>query len=118
MVVPSQKLVDTTLIPLSKLLWRRTTLARRNQVWELLEFSEDVTTLESMSEPIPGEGVDLVLTIAHDSQDLTLKTWGLSTLVIPCLGLRALLPVLRHWDLHHPELHMCLRLVFVRLPVM
>ena len=76
MVVPSQKFVDTTLIPLSELLWRRTTLARRNNVWELVEFSEDVATLESMSESIPGEGVDLVLTIAHDSEDLTPEDMG------------------------------------------
>ena len=76
MVVPSQKFVDATLIPLTELLWRRTTLARRNNVWELMEFSEDVATLESMSESIPGEGVDLVLTIAHDSEDLTPEDMG------------------------------------------
>ena len=43
--------VDTTLVPLSELLWYRTTLVRRGGEWTLLQFAEDVASIPDRSIP-------------------------------------------------------------------
>ena len=68
----SKHFIDTTLIPLSELIWRRTTLIRRGATWELIEFSEDITNLDDMCAAFDdSDSVDEVITIAHSSADLT-----------------------------------------------
>jgi len=40
------RFVDTTLIPADQLMWRRTTLLKVNGSWELVELSEQISTME------------------------------------------------------------------------
>ena len=40
----SKRFVDTTLVPLSELMWKRTTIVLRGGVWSLVEFNEDISS--------------------------------------------------------------------------
>ena len=67
----SNKRIDTTLVPPSELLWKRTTLVCRGGAWKLVEFAEDISGVSDRTalfdEP---NTVEQVITIAHDQSDL------------------------------------------------
>ena len=71
--------VDTTLVPLSELLWYRTTLVRRAGEWALLEFAEDVASLANRTLPFEHQDVEQTITIAHDDKTLSPRQMGFST---------------------------------------
>ena len=74
-----QSYVDTTLVPLTELLWYRTTLIRRNGEWALIEFSEDVSGLSDRTAAFESPGVEQVITIAHDDNTLSPNQLGFAT---------------------------------------
>ena len=68
----SRRFVDTTLIPLSELLWKRTTLVSRGGVWSLVEFNEDISSLNDRTALFEdSESVEQVITFAHSRGDLS-----------------------------------------------
>ena len=74
-----QSYVDTTLVPLTALLWYRTTLIRRSGEWTLIEFSEDVSGLSDRTAAFEPPGVEQVITIAHDDNTLSPNQLGFAT---------------------------------------
>ena len=67
----SKKHIDTTMIPLSELLWKRTTLVCRGGVWELVEFAEDIAGMSDRTALFDeADSVEQVITVAHDQGDL------------------------------------------------
>ncbi|CAE7215048.1 unnamed protein product [Symbiodinium sp. CCMP2456] len=74
-----QSYVDTTLLPLSELLWFRTTLVRRGGEWSLLEFAEDVAALADRTLPFEHQDVEQVITIAYDDKTLSPSQLGFDT---------------------------------------
>ena len=60
--------VDTTLVPSDRMLWKRTTLVRRNGEWNIDEYCEDVANMIDRSEPFEDAGsVEQVITLAHET---------------------------------------------------
>ena len=66
----SANYINTTLLPLQSLLWRRTTLVKRvGQGWDLIEFCEDISKLDDYEAGLPNpQNIELVMTIAHDHE--------------------------------------------------
>ena len=64
----STTFINTTLLPLRDLPWRRTTLVKRpGKEWDLIEFCEDISYMENFEGDLPNpQDIELVLTIAHD----------------------------------------------------
>ena len=59
------------MIPLSELLWKRTTLVCRGGVWELVEFAEDIAGMSDRTALFDeADSVEQVITVAHDQGDL------------------------------------------------
>ncbi|CAE7250077.1 unnamed protein product, partial [Symbiodinium sp. CCMP2456] len=74
--------VDTTLIPLSELMWFRTTLVCRGGgggEWSLLEFAEDVSSMSDRAKTFDHQDVEQVITIAHDDRTLSPAQLGSAT---------------------------------------
>ena len=68
----SKRFVDTTLIPLSELLWKRSTLVCRGGVWSLVEFNEDISSLDDRTVLFEdSESIEQVITFAHSRGDLS-----------------------------------------------
>ena len=69
--------LDTTLVPVTELMWRRTTLVRRGTTWSLVEFSEEIANMENRTCQFENpETVSEVITIAHSSPDVTPEVMG------------------------------------------
>ena len=73
------RFVDTTLVPLSELLWFRTTLVRRGGVWSLVEYAEDVSNIRDRTCPFEQPGVEQVITIAHSDRTMSPEQLGFMT---------------------------------------
>ncbi|CAE7314572.1 unnamed protein product, partial [Symbiodinium sp. KB8] len=68
----SKRFVDTTLVPLSELMWKRTTIVRRGGVWSLVEFNEDISSLDDRTALFEdSESIEQVITFAHSRGDLS-----------------------------------------------
>ena len=62
----SPQCVDTTLCPSAVLMWLRTTLVKYMHGWEVYEYAQPISELDSFEEPIPQrDSVLCVITIAH-----------------------------------------------------
>ena len=70
--------VDTTLIPLSELLWYRTTLIRVDDQWILDEFAEDISGMADRAVPFE-HSVEQVITIAHNDPTLSPQDLSFAT---------------------------------------
>ena len=70
--------VDTTLIPLSELLWYRTTLIRVDNQWILEEFAEDISGMADRTVQFE-HAVEQVITIAHSDSTLSPQDLGFTT---------------------------------------
>ena len=70
--------VDTTLIPLSELLWYRTTLIRVDNQWTLEEFAEDISGMADRTVQFE-HAVEQVITIAHSDSTLSPQDLGFTT---------------------------------------
>ena len=70
--------VDTTLIPLSELLWYRTTLIRVDNQWTLEEFAEDISGMADRTVQFE-HAVEQVITIAHSDSTLSPQYLGFTT---------------------------------------
>ncbi|CAE7806981.1 unnamed protein product [Symbiodinium sp. CCMP2592] len=73
-----QAYVDSTLIPLTELLWYRTTLVRRDGRWTVAELAADVSSLTDRTLPLGPPAVEQVITIAYDDASLSPESLGLS----------------------------------------
>ena len=61
--------VDTTMIPASTLMWRRTTLVQINGVWELVEFAANISDIGSDNLTKPFEFIGIfggIITLGHN----------------------------------------------------
>ena len=68
----SKRFVDTTLVPLSELMRKRTTIVRRGGVWSLVEFNEDISSLDDRTALFEdSESIEQVITFAHSRGDLS-----------------------------------------------
>ena len=60
------RFVDTTLIPADQLMWRRTTLLKVNGSWELVELSEQISTMEDRCKWFDTDvQAEAILTLGH-----------------------------------------------------
>ncbi|CAE7244295.1 RE1 [Symbiodinium sp. CCMP2592] len=73
-----QSYVDSTLIPLTELLWYRTTLVRRDGRWTVAELAADVSSLTDRTLPLGPPAVEQVITIAYDDASLSPESLGFS----------------------------------------
>ena len=73
-----QNYVDSTLVPLTELLWYRTTLVRRDGQWTVVELAADVASLSDRTLPLGPPEVEQIITIAYDDVSLSPENLGFS----------------------------------------